>query len=106
VLEQRVERRLKAALRLSPSAHGQAATAFAVQNTAQAGDDKSCQFPRIYGGGTWNPCSQHLPHVGIEVRLVGSCRFGAFRAATDDKHPPPITAETWAPIQADGYFRG
>jgi len=75
VLEQRV-----AALAVSS---GQAATAIAIQNIAQAGDN-IVSSTDLYGG-TWNLFANTFKTMGIEVRFVDPVDPEAFRRATDDK---------------------
>src|SRR5882672_1495112 len=64
-------------------ASGQAASAFAVQNIAQAGDNVVSSTD-LYGG-TWNLFQNTLKTQGIEVRFVDPADPQAFRKATDDK---------------------
>src|SRR5688572_1777416 len=64
-------------------ASGQAATAFAVQNLAQAGDN-IVSSTDLYGG-TWNLFAHTLRRQGIEVRFVDPTDPENFRRATDDK---------------------
>jgi len=73
VLEQRI-----AALAL---ASGQAASAFAIQNIAQAGDN-IVSATDLYGG-TWNLFNNTLKTMGIETRFVDPADPQAFRRATD-----------------------
>ncbi len=69
-----------AALALSS---GQSASAFSVQNVAQAGDNIVCSTD-IYGG-TWNLFNNTLKQQGIEVRFVDPVDPKNFLAATDEK---------------------
>ena len=69
-----------AALALSS---GQAASAFAVQNLAKAGDN-IVSSTDLYGG-TWNLFANTLKDQGIEVRFVDPDDPENFRRATDDR---------------------
>ncbi len=69
-----------AALALSS---GQAASAFAVQNIARAGDN-IVSSTDLYGG-TWNLFANTLKEQGIEVRFVDPTDPKAFARATDAK---------------------
>ena len=69
-----------AALALSS---GQAASAFAIQNIAQAGDNVVSSTD-LYGG-TWNLFANTFKAMGIEVRFVDPADPEAFRKATDAK---------------------
>ncbi|MBM3555747.1 MAG: bifunctional O-acetylhomoserine aminocarboxypropyltransferase/cysteine synthase [Alphaproteobacteria bacterium] len=62
---------------------GQAASAYALQNLAQAGDNVVSSTD-LYGG-TWNLFANTLRQQGIEVRFVDPADPEAFRKATDDK---------------------
>ncbi|MBV8104434.1 MAG: PLP-dependent transferase [Hyphomicrobiales bacterium] len=62
-------------------ASGQAATAFAVQNLARAGDN-IVSSTDLYGG-TWNQFANTLKDQGIEVRFVDPEDPENFRRATD-----------------------
>ena len=62
---------------------GQAASAFAIQNVAKAGDN-IVSSTDLYGG-TWNLFANTLKDQGIEVRFVDPADPEAFRAATDEK---------------------
>jgi O-acetylhomoserine (thiol)-lyase len=64
-------------------ASGQSASAFSVQNIAQAGDNIVCSTD-IYGG-TWNLFNNTLKQQGIEVRFVDPIDPSNFLKATDDK---------------------
>ena len=64
-------------------ASGQAASAFSVQNLAQAGDN-IVSSTDLYGG-TWNLFANTLKAQGIECRFVDPTDPEAFRRATDDK---------------------
>ncbi|MSO76587.1 MAG: bifunctional O-acetylhomoserine aminocarboxypropyltransferase/cysteine synthase [Alphaproteobacteria bacterium] len=62
---------------------GQAASAFAVQNVAHAGDNVVSSTD-LYGG-TWNLFANTLKDQGIEVRFVDPADPESFRRATDAK---------------------
>ena len=64
-------------------ASGQAASAYAVQNLARAGDN-IVSSTALYGG-TWNLFANTLKDQGIEVRFVDAADPEAFRRATDDR---------------------
>lgn len=64
-------------------ASGQAATAFAVQNLANAGDN-IVSGTDLYGG-TWNLFANTLKGMGIEVRFVDPADPQAFARASDDR---------------------
>jgi O-acetylhomoserine (thiol)-lyase len=64
-------------------ASGQAASAFAVQNLAKAGDN-IVSSTDLYGG-TWNLFANTLKDQGIEVRFVDPQDPEAFARATDDR---------------------
>jgi O-acetylhomoserine (thiol)-lyase len=64
-------------------ASGQAASAYAVQNLARAGDN-IVSSTDLYGG-TWNLFANTLKDQGIEVRFVDPADPENFRRATDDK---------------------
>lgn len=64
-------------------ASGQAASAYAVQNLARAGDN-IVSSTDLYGG-TWNLFANTLKDQGIEVRFVDPADPEAFARATDDK---------------------
>ena len=64
-------------------ASGQAASAFAVQNLARAGDN-IVSSTNLYGG-TWNLFANTLKDQGIEVRFVDPTDPEAFARATDDR---------------------
>ncbi len=82
VLEQRVAALEGGAATLAVSS-GQAASAIAVQNIAQAGDN-IVSSTDLYGG-AWNLFANTFRTMGIEVRLVDPADPDAFRRATDDK---------------------
>lgn len=69
-----------AALALSS---GQAASAFALQNIARAGDN-IVSSTDLYGG-TWNLFANTLKDQGLEVRFVDPSDPENFRRATDDR---------------------
>jgi len=69
-----------AALALSS---GQAASAFALQNLARAGDNVVSSTD-LYGG-TWNLFANTLKDQGIEVRFVDPVDPNNFKRATDDR---------------------
>ncbi|MBV9654012.1 MAG: PLP-dependent transferase [Acetobacteraceae bacterium] len=62
---------------------GQAASAYAVQNLARAGDN-IVSSTDLYGG-TWNLFANTLRDQGIEARFVDPTDPEAFRRATDDR---------------------
>ncbi len=62
---------------------GQAASALAIQNLAQAGDNVVSSTD-LYGG-TWNLFANTLRQQGIEVRFVDPTDPENFRKATDDR---------------------
>jgi len=64
-------------------ASGQAASAFAVQNLARAGDN-IVSSTDLYGG-TWNLFANTLKDQGIETRFVDPTDPEAFARATDDR---------------------
>lgn len=64
-------------------ASGQAASAYAVQNLARAGDN-IVSSTGLYGG-TWNLFANTLREQGVEVRFVDPADPEAFRKATDDR---------------------
>lgn len=64
-------------------ASGQTASAFAIFNIAQAGDN-IVSSTDLYGG-TWTLLSQTLKQFGIEVRFVDPADPENFRRATDAK---------------------
>ena len=81
-LEQRVAAMEGGAAALALSS-GQAASAFAIQNIAKAGDNVVSSTD-LYGG-TWNLFANTMKDMGIEVRFVDPADPEAFRAATDDR---------------------
>ena len=64
-------------------ASGQAASALAIQNLAQAGDN-IVSSTDLYGG-TWNLFANTLKAQGIEVRFVDPADPEAFARATDER---------------------
>jgi O-acetylhomoserine (thiol)-lyase len=62
---------------------GQAASAFAVQNLARAGDN-IVSSTDLYGG-TWNQFANTMKDQGIEVRFVDPADPENFRKATDGR---------------------
>ncbi|MCX5614595.1 O-acetylhomoserine aminocarboxypropyltransferase/cysteine synthase family protein [Bombella saccharophila] len=64
-------------------ASGQAASAVAVQNLAEAGDN-IVSGTDLYGG-TWNLFAHTLKMMGIEVRFVDPSDPAAFEAASDER---------------------
>ncbi len=64
-------------------ASGQAASAFALQNLARAGDNVVSSTD-LYGG-TWNLFANTLRDQGIEIRFVDPSDPENFRRATDDR---------------------
>jgi len=82
VLEQRIAA-LEGGVAALAVASGQAASAFAVQNLARAGDN-IVSSTALYGG-TWNLFANTLKDQGIEVRFVDPADPQAFARATDDR---------------------
>ena len=82
VLEKRVAA-LEGGVGALAVASGQAASAYAVQNLARAGDN-IVSSTALYGG-TWNLFANTLKDQGIEVRFVDPADPEAFRRATDDR---------------------
>ena len=80
VLEQRIAALEGGAAALAVSS-GQAATAVALQNIAQAGDN-IVSSTDLYGG-TWNQLANTFKTFGIEVRFVDPTDPENFRRATD-----------------------
>jgi len=81
-LEQRMAALEGGAAALAVSS-GQAATALAVQNIAQAGDN-IVSSTDLYGG-TWNLFANTLKTCGIEVRFADPADPQSFRRATDER---------------------
>lgn len=82
VLEQRVAAIEGGVAALGVSS-GQAASAFAIQNVAHAGDN-IVSSTDLYGG-TWNLFANTLKDQGIEVRFVDPENPENFRSAIDDR---------------------
>lgn len=82
VLEQRIAA-LEGGVGALAVASGQAASAFALQNLARAGDNV-VSSTALYGG-TWNLFANTLKDQGIEVRFVDPADPANFRRATDDR---------------------
>jgi O-acetylhomoserine (thiol)-lyase len=82
VLEERVAA-LEGGVAALALASGQAASAFALQNIAEAGDNVVSSTD-LYGG-TWNLFANTLKSQGIEVRFVDPADPEAFARATDDR---------------------
>lgn len=82
VLEQRIAALEGGAAALAV-ASGQAASAYAVQNLARAGDN-IVSGTDLYGG-TWNLFANTLKDMGIEVRFVDPADPEAFVRASDDR---------------------
>jgi O-acetylhomoserine (thiol)-lyase len=82
VLEKRVAA-LEGGVAALAVSSGQAASAYAIQNIAHAGDN-IVSSTDLYGG-TWNLFANTLKDQGIEVRFVDPKDPNAFRAATDDR---------------------
>ena len=80
VLEQRIAA-LEGGVAALAVSSGQAASAIAVQNIAQAGDN-IVSSTDLYGG-TWNLFANTFRTMGIEVRFVDPADPEAFRRATD-----------------------
>ncbi|PIB96007.1 O-acetylhomoserine aminocarboxypropyltransferase/cysteine synthase family protein [Caulobacter sp. X] len=82
ILEQRLAALEGGAAALAVSS-GQAASAFAIQNLARAGDN-IVSSTDLYGG-TWNLFANTLRDQGIEVRFVDPEDPQAFARATDER---------------------
>src|SRR5690242_21208277 len=82
VLEERVAA-LEGGVAALALASGQAASAFALQNLARAGDNVVSSTD-LYGG-TWNLFANTLKDQGIEVRFVDPSDPENFRRATDER---------------------
>ncbi len=82
VLEQRITA-LEGGVGALAVASGQAASAFALQNLARAGDNV-VSSTALYGG-TWNLFANTLKDQGIEVRFVDPADPENFRRATDER---------------------
>ena len=82
VLEERIAA-LEGGVAALGLASGQAASAFAIQNIARAGDNVVSSTD-LYGG-TWNLFANTLKDQGIEVRFVDPADPKSFERATDAK---------------------
>src|SRR4029077_14683986 len=82
VLEKRIAE-LEGGVAALALASGQAASAFAIENIARAGDN-IVSSTDLYGG-TWNLFANTLKDHGIEVRFVDPTDPQAFARATDDR---------------------
>ena len=82
VLEKRVAA-LEGGVAALALASGQAASAFAIQNLAVAGDNV-VSSTNLYGG-TWNLFNNTLRQQGIDVRFADPTDPESFRAATDER---------------------
>ncbi|MGA2044550.1 MAG: PLP-dependent transferase [Roseiarcus sp.] len=82
VLEKRVAA-LEGGVAALAVASGQAASAFAIQNLARAGDN-IVSSTDLYGG-TWNLFANTLKDQGVEVRFVDPADPENFRRATDER---------------------
>lgn len=82
VLEKRVAA-LEGGVAALAVASGQAASAYALQNLAKAGDNVVSSTD-LYGG-TWNLFANTLKNQGIEVRFVDPADPQAFVRASDDR---------------------
>src|SRR6202522_3959769 len=82
VLEKRVAA-LEGGVGALAVASGQAASAFAIQNLARAGDNVVSSTD-LYGG-TWNLFANTLKDQGIEVRFVDPVDPNNFRKATEER---------------------
>lgn len=82
VLEKRVAA-LEGGVAALAVASGQAASAYALQNIARAGDNVVSSTD-LYGG-TWNLFANTLKDQGLEVRFVDPADPENFRRATDDR---------------------
>ena len=82
VLEKRVAA-LEGGVAALALASGQAASAFAIQNLARAGDN-IVSSTDLYGG-TWNLFAHTLKDQGIEVRFVDPVDPQNFQRATDER---------------------
>ncbi len=82
ILEQRIAA-LEGGVAALAVASGQAASAFAIQNLARAGDN-IVSSTDLYGG-TWNLFANTLKDQGIEVRFVDPADPQAFIRASDER---------------------
>lgn len=82
VLEERITQ-LEGGLAAVAVSSGQAASAFAIQNLCQSGDN-IVSSTDLYGG-TWNQFSNTFKQMGIEVRFANPENPKNFENLTDDK---------------------
>jgi len=82
VLEERIAN-LEGGLAAVAVSSGQAASAFAIQNLCQAGDN-IVSSTDLYGG-TWNQFANTFKRLGIEVRFADPKDPSNFEKLTDDK---------------------
>ena len=82
VLEERLAQ-LEGGLAALAVSSGQSASAFAVQNLCQAGDN-IVSSTDLYGG-TWNQFANTFKQLGIEVRFADPKDPNTFKKLTDDK---------------------
>ena len=82
VLEERIAE-LEGGLAAVAVSSGQAASAFAIQNLCQAGDN-IVSSTDLYGG-TWNQFANTFKQLGIEVRFADPKEPENFGKLTDDK---------------------
>tara|TARA_B100000579_G_scaffold100753_1_gene80132 strand:- start:2347 stop:3675 length:1329 start_codon:yes stop_codon:yes gene_type:complete len=82
VLEERIAE-LEGGLAAVAVSSGQAASAFAIQNLCQAGDN-IVSSTDLYGG-TWNQFANTFKQLGIEVRFADPKEPENFEKLTDDK---------------------
>ena len=82
VLEERIAH-LEGGLAAVAVSSGQAASAFAIQNLCQAGDN-FVSSTDLYGG-TWNQFANTFKQLGIEVRFADPKDPSNFEKLTDDK---------------------
>src|SRR5664280_1051214 len=99
VLEKRVAA-LEGGVAALALASGQAASAFAVQNLARAGDN-IVSGTDLYGG-TWNLFANTLKDQGVEARFVDPDNPEAFARATDDR-TRAYYAETHLCVRRDSW---
>ena len=82
VLEERLAQ-LEGGLAALAVSSGQAASAFAIQNLCQAGDN-IISSTDLYGG-TWNQFANTFKQIGIEVRFADPKDPNSFIKLSDDK---------------------
>ena len=82
VLEERIAQ-LEGGLAAVAVSSGQAASAYAIQNLCQAGDN-IVSSTDLYGG-TWNQFSNTFKRLGIDVRFADPSDPSNFEKLTDDK---------------------